>query len=95
VVVGSNHCGIGVAQGFPIGRLEHQNRGRTSLGVSVVEAVEHPIGPGGEVPVVEGAIRPHPRDPDEQNLWAEADPMSSFVGVAQVEKCKKAVGPLD
>ena len=48
--------------------------------------VEHPIGPGGEVPVVEGAIRPHPQDPDEQNLWAEADPMSSFVGVAQVEK---------
>ena len=40
VVVGSNHCGIGVAQGFPIGRLEHQSRGRTSLGVSVVEAAK-------------------------------------------------------
>ena len=57
--------------------------------------MEHPIEPGGEVPVVEGAIQPHPRDPDEQNLWAEADPTSSFVVGGQVEKYKKAVGPLD
>lgn len=31
---------------------------------------------------------------DEQNEWAEADPMSSFEAVGQVERCKKAEDPL-
>lgn len=91
-VAGSNRCGTGVAQGYPIGRWGHPNRGQTSLGVSEVEAVEHPIVP--YVGVVVGATLPHPQDPDEQNLWAGADPKSSSEEVGQVGKCKKAVGPL-
>ena len=39
------------------------------------------------------AIRLHLQGPDEQNLWAEADPTSFFVVGGQVEKYKKAVGP--
>ena len=55
--------------------------------------MEHPTEPCVEA-VVE-AIRLHLQGPDEQNLWAEADPTSSFVVGGQVEKYKKAVGPLD
>ena len=52
-----------------------------------------PIVPFEEAAV--GAIQPHLQGPGEQNLWAEAGPMSSSVGVDQAEKCKMAVGPLD
>jgi len=90
-----SRCDTGVAQGFPIGRLEHQNMGRTSLAASAadVEAGEHPIAAYEEAAVE--ATQPHLRGPGEQNLWAEAGPMSSSVGVDQAEKCKMAVGPLD
>ena len=55
--------------------------------------MEHPTEPCGEAVV--GAIRLLLQGPGEQNLWAEADPMFSFVVGGQVEKYKKAVGPLD
>jgi len=68
--------------------------GQTSLAAFVdVEAGERPIVPFEEAAV--GAIQPHLQGPGEQNLWAEAGPMSSSVGVDQAEKCKMAVGPLD
>lgn len=65
VGVGSSRCDTGAVQDYPIGRLEHQNRGQTSLVASDVEAGEHPIELYEEA-VVE-AIQPHLQDPDEQN----------------------------
>lgn len=57
---GSSHCNGGAVQGFPIGQLEHQNKGQTSW----VAAEVGPIEPS--LAVVEATLHRR-QDPDEQN----------------------------